>query len=84
MDKTTKTNSLDQTPDFCSNLTPAKFLVIIGLLSGALNLDSLLLDKNQVIQIILAGSLKGEPTDDVVASQWKKMPFEQMVRNVFQ
>ncbi len=40
------------------NLTPVQLLVIMGIITGSLDIDSLLVDKNQEIQILLVGSLK--------------------------
>lgn len=40
------------------NITPAQALVAIALLGGILEVNSILVDKSQVVQILLEGSLK--------------------------
>jgi hypothetical protein len=39
-------------------LNPSQLLVIAGIIGGGLEVDSVLVDRNQAIQIVLSGSLK--------------------------
>ncbi|MFZ5965701.1 MAG: hypothetical protein ACOYVK_00790 [Bacillota bacterium] len=42
------------------NLTPAQALIIIGFLTGTLTVFSVLVDANQLVSIVLQGSLKSD------------------------
>ncbi|KXG76408.1 hypothetical protein [Thermotalea metallivorans] len=64
------------------NLTPAQALVIVGLLSGALNVFSVLVDADQLVSIVLRGSLKKEEKSelDKIMAQIGTMPFDEVVK----
>ncbi|MFB5673955.1 hypothetical protein ACE3NQ_10900 [Paenibacillus terreus] len=49
---------LPQSPSLLSQLSPQQIAVIAGLLSNALTVDSILVDKDQRLQIVLGGSLR--------------------------
>lgn len=65
-------------------LTPSTALVTAGLLTGALIVDSVLVDRNQTIQIVLEGSLKIEKKEktkmDMILEEVGSMPFDQVMK----
>jgi len=63
-------------------LTPQKVLVILGVLGGVLEVDSILFDRNQVAQILLQGSLKRETILDKILDEIGSMPFDDVLRAV--
>lgn len=60
-------------------LNPSQLLVIAGLVGGVLQVQSVLVDRDQAIQIVLAGSLKRRTQLDMVMEQIGKMPFDQVM-----
>lgn len=60
-------------------LNPSQLLVIAGLIGGVLQVDSVLVDRNQAIQIVLSGSLKRKTQLDIIMEQIGKMPFDQVM-----
>lgn len=46
------------------SLSPSKALVIVALLSGVLDVYSILVDREQTVQILLEGSLKQKDSGD--------------------
>ncbi len=62
------------------NLTPSQILVISGLLGGVLSVDSVLVDKNQVIQIVLSGSLKRKTDLEKMMDQIGDKPFDEVLK----
>lgn len=55
-------NGLDLS--FLAGLTPQQLAVVTGLLTQALSVDSVLIDKDQKIQIVLGGSLRKKTKAD--------------------
>ncbi|MCL6589302.1 MAG: hypothetical protein K6U80_05035 [Firmicutes bacterium] len=66
------------------NLTPAQILIIAGFLAGVLEVTSVLVDKDQAVQIVLSGSLKRPTQLDQVMEQIVKMPFDQVMRSIME
>ncbi|WP_425446472.1 hypothetical protein [Dethiothermospora halolimnae] len=66
----------------CINLSASNLLVIAGLLSGALTVDSLLVDARQEIQIVLTGSLKQKTELEKMMDQIGTMPFDEVVKAI--
>lgn len=62
------------------NITTSQALVILGLLAGVLEPISILIDRNQTVQIILSGSLKEETQLEKIMDQVRKMPFDEVMR----
>lgn len=62
------------------SLTPVQLLVIMGIITGSLDIDSLLVDKNQEIQILLVGSLKQKTSLEKMFDDVGKMPFDDVLR----
>ncbi|MDP4097250.1 hypothetical protein OIN60_10755 [Paenibacillus sp. P96] len=53
-----KKAAVRQSPPPLSQLTPQQIAVIAGLLSNALIVESILVDKDQQLEIVLSGSLR--------------------------
>lgn len=62
-----KKNSKRKTPQ--SKLTPQQIAVVVGLLANALEVTSLLIDKNQRIEIVLEGSIRKKTRADRIAEE---------------
>lgn len=63
-------------------LTPQKVLVILGLIAGSLEVNSILIDREQAVQIILIGSLKRKTRLDRMLDEIGGMPFDDVLRAV--
>lgn len=63
-------------------LSPSQLLVISGFLGGVLEVESVLVDKDQEVQIVLSGTLKRKTQLEKVMEQVGKMPFEQVVKAI--
>lgn len=61
-------------------LTPAEISVIFGLLTGALSVDSILIDRDQAIEIVLTGSLKRKTELDNILDIIGSMPFDDVLK----
>jgi hypothetical protein len=60
-------------------LTPQQIAVIAGLLANALDVESVLVDRNQQIQILLSGSLRRKTEADRVAEQLSGMSVGDLI-----
>ncbi|WP_129600670.1 hypothetical protein [Anaerophilus nitritogenes] len=68
-----------------ANLTPGQILVIAALLGGVLEVTSILIDKDQLVQIVLSGSLKRPKAKsqlEQIMDQVGGMPFDQVMKNL--
>lgn len=63
-------------------LTPAKILVLLGILGGVLDVNSLLVDKDQVVQVLLEGSLKRKTKMDRLLDNLGPMTFDEIMQAV--
>mgnify|MGYP007069372219 FL=1 len=63
-------------------LQPQKLLVILGLLAGVLEVRSLLVDRDQVVQILLEGSLRKRTKLDKMLDEIGEMPFDNVLRAI--
>ncbi len=63
-------------------LTPQKALVILGLLAGVLEVKSILIDRDQIVDILLEGSLKRKTKLDNCLDEIGAMPFDDVLRAV--
>ncbi|BFH33727.1 hypothetical protein J6TS7_43500 [Paenibacillus dendritiformis] len=52
-----------------SKLTPQQIAVVVGLLANALEVTSVLIDKNQRIEIVLEGSIRKKTRADRIAEE---------------
>jgi hypothetical protein len=50
-----------------NKLTPQQIAVVIGLLTKALEVNSVLLDKDRRVEIVLEGSIRKKTKADVIA-----------------
>lgn len=79
--KDNKDDKKDGSKGNCNiNLSASNILVIAGLLSGALKVDSLLVDARQEVQILLTGSLKQKTELEKVMDKVGAMPFDEVVK----
>ncbi|MCF8010928.1 MAG: hypothetical protein K9L17_10405 [Clostridiales bacterium] len=65
-----------------SKLTTSEILVIAGLLGNVLSVDSILVDRDQLIQIVLSGSLKRKTELDKILEKMEDMPFEDVMKGI--
>jgi len=63
-------------------LTPQKILVILGLLAGVLEVSSIAVDKDQVIEILLEGSLRRRTKLDQLLDEIGEMPFDEVLNSI--
>ena len=61
-------------------INPTRALVILGLLGGVLDISSILVTRDQLIQIRLDGSLKRKTKLDKMLDEIGAMPFEDVMR----
>lgn len=62
------------------HITPSQALVIGGILGGVLDVDSVLIDRNQIVQIVLVGSLKEKSDLEKMLDKIGSMPFDEVVK----
>lgn len=63
-------------------ITPSQALVIMGIITNSLEVNSVLVDRNQEIQILLVGSLKQKTELEKTISAIGKLPFEDVLKAV--
>lgn len=61
-------------------INPTQALVIAGILGGVLDVQSILFDKDQIVQILLEGSLKQKTELDKMLEQIGTMPFDEVMK----
>jgi len=62
------------------SITPAQALVIAGIVGGVLDVDSILVDRDQIVQIVLEGSLKKKTELEKMLDEIGSMPFDEVVK----
>lgn len=62
------------------SINPSTALVIIGLLSGVLQVDSVLVDRDQTVEFVLSGSLKQKTQLEKIMDQIGTMPFDEVMK----
>ncbi|MBO2942923.1 hypothetical protein JJQ72_02885 [Paenibacillus sp. F411] len=62
-----------------NNLTPQQIAVIAGLLTNALTVDSLLIDKEQRLQIVLGGSLRRKTRLDQLINELQDASLDELL-----
>lgn len=67
---------------FLSGLTPQQLAVITGLLSQALQVDSVLIDKDQKVEIVLGGSLRKKTKADKLLKQLSDVTFGEILDSI--
>ncbi len=65
-------------------ITPSQALVIGGIIGGVLNIESVLVDKNQIVEIVLSGSLKKKTELEKMLDQIGSMPFDDVIRTMLE
>lgn len=68
-----------------AKLTTTQILAILALLAGTLEVTSVVIDRDQAVQLVLSGTLKKEkenPLDEVV-TQLGNLPFEEVMKAMF-
>lgn len=74
-------NTQDNSKNSClPNLAPVQIVVILALLGGILEVDSVFVDKDQVIEIVLGGSLKRKTELEKQMDQVGTLPFDDVMR----
>jgi hypothetical protein len=63
-------------------LSPQKVLVILGLIAGVLEVRSVLVDRDQAVQILLDGSLKRKTRLDKMLDEIGSMPFDEVLKAI--
>ena len=63
-----------------TNLTPAEILVISGILTDVLSVQSFLVDRNQQIQIVLGGSLRRKTELEKTLDEIGDKPFDEVLK----
>lgn len=61
-------------------LTPSNAIVVAGILGGVLDVNSILVDREQTVQIILIGSLKRKTELEKMMDKIGSMPFDDVVK----
>lgn len=61
-------------------LTATQLIVIAGILGGVLAVDSVLVDRDQIVQIVLEGSLKRKTELDKMLDKMGSMPFDDVLK----
>lgn len=77
-----KNNQGNQKTNCLPNLVPSQMLVILGLLGGVFEVDSVLIDKDQVVQIVLSGSLKRKTELEKMMDQLGSLPFDDVMKAI--
>lgn len=65
-------------------LSPQKTLVILGLIGGVFEVKSILIDRNQIVEIILEGSLRRRTKLDNCLDEIGAMPFDDVLRAILE
>ncbi|MCX7708477.1 MAG: hypothetical protein N2484_01360 [Clostridia bacterium] len=61
-------------------MTPSQALIIGGVLGGVFEVESVLVDKDQSVQIVLSGSLKEKSELEKMLDQIGGMPFNEVMK----
>lgn len=62
-----------------TKLSPQQLAVVVGLLTNSLDVISLLIDKNQRIQIVLEGSIRKKTKADRVAEELNDISVSELI-----
>lgn len=63
-----------------SGINPSQILIISAILAGVLEVTSVLVDRNQTIEIVLSGSLKRKTELEKLLDQIGSKTFDEVVR----
>ncbi len=67
-----------------TSLTPARALVLLGILGGVFEVNSVLVDKEQAVQVLLVGSLKRKTDLDKKLDKIGSMSFDQVMSAIIE
>lgn len=79
-DSTNNTNKCKTSKSKEINITPSQGLIIAALLGGVLEVESVLIDRDQSVQIVLIGSLKEKTELEKMMDQIGSMPFDEVMQ----
>ena len=63
-------------------LTPTQTMIIIGVITNAIEVHSALVDRNQAVQALISGSLKKKTELEKTIEAIGKLPFEEVLKAV--
>ena len=66
----------------CPPITPQRALIILGLLTGTLDVNCISLSSDQTVQITLEGSLKRKTRLEKIMDEIGSLPFDEVVRAI--
>jgi hypothetical protein len=66
------------------SIAPSQALIIAGIIGGVLEVTSVLVDKDQLVQIVLTGSLKRKSELDKMMDHLGDMPFEDVMKAILE
>lgn len=66
----------------CLNLNSSQLLVLAGILTGVLDVESILVSRDQTIDIVLTGTLRRKTQLDKIMSQVGQLPFDQVMKAI--
>lgn len=72
----------DSKSNYC--MTSSQALVVLGILGGVLTVESLQIDKNQTVYIVLQGSLKRKTKMDKILDQMGSLSFGEVMKALFE
>lgn len=76
------TDSKTSSGDTKIPLTAQKILVLLGLIGGVLEINSVLVSKDQRVEILLVGALKRPTRLDKMLAEIGSMPFDDVMRAI--
>lgn len=81
LDTNSKDNNCDREK---INLNPSQILVILALLAGTLQVNSIVINREQGVDIILTGSLKKEEESEIdkIMKQLGHLPFDEVMKSM--
>lgn len=74
--------SNNQGNSLISGITPAEALVILGIITDVLNVNSILVSKDEHIEIVLIGSLKRKTELDRIMDKIGPRPFDEVLKAI--
>lgn len=66
----------------CISLNASQLLVVAGLLTGVLDVESILVSRDQTIDIVVTGTLRRRTQLDKIMSQVGQLPFDQVMKSI--
>lgn len=63
-----------------AGITPSQAIVIAALLAGVLEVSSVLIDREQTVEILLTGTLKKKSELEILLDQIGSKPFDEVIK----